>query len=105
MQNMNVETNTIEAVETNTVDTVETPTAQKSNRGRKAAFADKFAVVAALKSIGSEAQPSRYLIAQLIDRGFVEYQKVGNEGRRGRPEQKAVVTGKGRSYVALSARW
>ena len=76
----------------------------ENTRGRKAVFADKFAVVEALKNLKEGNTVSRYLTLKLAERGFVEVETVKGEGR-GRPRVNYKVTGKGRSYVALSANW
>ena len=73
----------------------------ENTRGRKAVFADKFAVVEALKNI---TDVSRYLALKLAERGFIEVETVKGEGR-GRPRVVYKVTGKGRGYVALSKNW
>lgn len=73
-------------------------------RGRPAAFENKKQIAAALRAIGTENAPSRYLTMQLVEAGYVEVQPVSN-GRRGRPAHEYTVAGKGRSLLALAARW
>lgn len=88
-------------------------------RGRPegtATFDDKWGVIEGLKLIAAAngqyhyndagAAVSRVLTLQLVDRGYVEAVKVPNkEGQRGRAKLVYRVAGKGRSYLALSAKW
>lgn len=47
---------------------------------------------------------SRYLAIQLCQLGYMEMESVKGEGP-GRPNIKYVVSGKGRSLLALSKQW
>ena len=73
-------------------------------RGRKAIFADKFAIVDALKAIEAGTFENRYLAAKLVDLGLVEKVFVKTEGR-GRPGITFKVSGRGRSRIALAKTW
>lgn len=88
-------------------------------RGRPegtATFDNKWGIVEGLKIIEAHngqyhynnvgAQVSRVLTLQLVDRGYVVAEKLPNaEGQRGRAKLVYKLTGKGRSYLALSAKW
>lgn len=88
-------------------------------RGRPegtATFDDKWGIVEGLKIImaangqyhynDAGAAVSRVLTLQLVERGYVKAVKVPNaEGQRGRAKMVYQVTGKGKSYLALSAKW
>ena len=76
----------------------------QNTRGRKAAFADKFAKAEFLKALASGELKSRYLALQLVDLGLVAVETVKGEGR-GRPRVEYKVTGKGRGYLGLAERW
>jgi|AntRauMFilla1563_2_1112583.scaffolds.fasta_scaffold12116_2 hypothetical protein len=77
-------------------------------RGRKPALTDKFEIVSALCAIrdGNKAEaPSRYLTYKLVHKGLVDVEKVKTSTGRGAPKAVFVVTGRGRNYINLSARW
>jgi hypothetical protein len=85
-----------------------TNTVTETRRGRKPALEDKFEIVDALNAIqngDTDAAPSRYLTYKLVHKGMVEVQKVKTNKGRGAPRAVFVVTGKGRSYIALSKNW
>lgn len=73
-------------------------------RGRKPAFADKFAVVDALEKIKNGEFKSRYLTLKLVDLGFVKTTNVKGEGR-GRPRVIFELTGKGRGRIGIAKNW
>lgn len=68
---------------------------------RTNSFNDKFAVVAALNGVENI---SRYLGLQLVERKLIKIEIV-ETGARGRPAHRFVLTGKGRSYLALAKTW
>jgi predicted transcriptional regulator len=78
----------------------------ENKAGRPAIFADKSAVVTALRSINGEekVEVSRFLKLQLVDRGFLTTQEV-KSGGRGRPVKQFVLTGKGKTYLNFSKNW
>lgn len=85
-----------------------TNTVTETRRGRKPALEDKFEIVVALNAIqedNKEEAPSRYLTYKLVHKGLVEVKKVKTTNGRGAPRAVFVVTGKGRSYIALSKNW
>jgi hypothetical protein len=73
-------------------------------RGRPAEVETSKQKAALLQRIGTDNAPSRYITMQLADAGLVAFETV-QSGKRGRPQQNAVVSGKGRSLLALAARW
>jgi hypothetical protein len=88
---------------------------RKDNPGRKPQFSDKWGIIDAISTIGAAngryhyntdgATVSRVLTLQLVKLGFVEaYKEKVTEGR-GRAKMFYRLTGKGKSYLALSARW
>lgn len=76
----------------------------ENTRGRKPAFADKFAVVDALEKIQTGEFKSRYLTLKLVELGFVKTNNVKGEGR-GRPRVTFELTGKGRGRIGLAKNW
>ena len=76
----------------------------QNTRGRKAAFADKFAKVAFLEALANGDLKSRYLALQLVEQGLVASETIKSAGR-GRPRVEYKVTGKGRGYMALARNW
>lgn len=73
-------------------------------RGRKSLLSNKFAIVNILES-GDLGGISDWYRIQLMERGLIEQFNMSNEGKRGRPRVAFKVTGKGRSYLALSKSW
>lgn len=73
-------------------------------RGRPATLATAKQRAAALRAIGTEDAPSRHIQQQLAEMGLVEFEPV-RTGARGRPQLNTVVTGRGRSLLALARRW
>ena len=86
--------------------TVVVETGRRGSRGRPSSIADKFAVVDLLKAIAdnTENRPSRFIARRLEERGLVAFNQQPATGR-GRPRVKIELTGKGKSYIALSQRW
>lgn len=74
-----------------------------SKLGRKSVFEDKFSVVDNLTEF-DQTKLSRYLKEQLVEKGFLKTETVKLTGA-GRPKIVYVLTGKARSYVALSKNW
>lgn len=70
-------------------------------RGRVKNFNDKWNKVNAMGDLSSV---SKYYLKQLEAEGYVEFQDVKTD-RRGRPAKVAVLTGKGRGYLAMSKNW
>lgn len=76
---------------------------------------DKWGKVEALNIIAAKdgmyhyaekgAPVSRVLTLQLVDKGFVETHKVKVTDGPGRAKKFYKLTGKGRSYLALSKNW
>lgn len=79
-------------------------TVELKTRGRKAVFADKFAVVDALEKVKAGEFKNRYLALKLVDMGFVEAVPVKGEGR-GRPAINYELTGRGRGRLGLAKNW
>jgi hypothetical protein len=85
------------------------------NPGRPEIFGDKWGIVEALKIINDangfyhydqpKAAVSRFLTLQLVDKGFLEIHKAKVTQGPGRAKMFYRLTGKGRAYLALSARW
>ena len=75
-------------------------------KGRPAIFANKEAIIIALRAIKGEekAEVSRFLKLQLVERGFVTTNDV-KTGGRGRPAKQYVLTGKGKTYLNFSKNW
>ena len=78
-------------------------------------FDDKWGIVEGLKLIAAKdgfyhyddvgAAVSRVLTLQLVERGLVETHKAKVTAGPGRAKMFYRLTGKGRGYVGLSARW
>jgi len=75
---------------------------------RTAVFEDKMKVVEVLKALEAAPAPrgkgpaSYFLMAKLVEKGLVDYKKAEVDGRKLKAYH---VSGKGRSYLALSKRW
>jgi hypothetical protein len=78
----------------------------ENKAGRPAIFADKNAIVVALRAIKGEEKVavSRFLKLQLAERGLIVAQDV-KSGGRGRPAKNYVLTGKGKTYLNFSKNW
>ena len=105
-----------ESAETTAETTVEAKVdRRKENPGRKPKYSDKWGIIDSITAIGAtdgryhynmdDAKVSRVLTLQLVELGFVEaYKDKVTEGR-GRAKMFYRLTGKGKSYLALSSRW
>lgn len=78
----------------------------QNQAGRPAIFADKTAVVIALRAIKGEekVEVSRFLKLQLAERGLIATVDV-KTGGRGRPMKQYVLTNKGKTYLNFSKNW
>jgi predicted transcriptional regulator len=78
----------------------------ENKAGRPALFADKNAVVIALRAINGDekVEVSRFLKLQLVERGLVVAVDV-KSGGRGRPAKQYNLTGKGKTYLNFSKNW
>ena len=83
------------------------------NPGRPAIFGDKWGIVEGLKIVrdsgeyipaADDAPMSRTLTLKLVDMGYVQPVDIKGEGR-GRPKKAYTLTGKAKSYLALSKSW
>jgi hypothetical protein len=82
------------------------------NPGRPAIFDDKWGIVEGLKIVRdaglyhpkSDSPMSRQLTLKLVDMGYAQPVEIKGEGV-GRPRKAYTLTGKARSYLALSKRW
>jgi len=84
-----------------------TNTETKAARGRPATFANRDAIVAALRAIhtgDAENIPSRHLLLKLVEMGRVEMKTAEPTGKRGRPAHVPALTGKARSWLATMER-
>lgn len=76
---------------------------------RTKTFASKKAVAAALKTIGTNDEVSRFHKLQLVDAGYLEPVKVPEAkkviGSRGRMPVRYDLTKAGRNLVQLSKAW
>jgi hypothetical protein len=111
-----VEETLTESVENTEETTMETKVdRRKDNPGRKPQFSDKWGIVSALTSINEYngryhydndgAKVSRVLTLQLVELGYLETFKEKVTQGRGRAKMFYRLTGKGKSYLALAARW
>ena len=78
----------------------------------KSRFADKFAIVDALKEIEyvggvarKEGPASYYLMRKLVARGFVTTAPISKLYNKGKQPKAYVLSGKGKGYLALSKNW
>lgn len=78
-------------------------TEMKTRGGRSAYLADNSNLLAALVAVreGGESAPSRTICLQLVERKLVEIQKVKTGEGRGAPMHNYVLTGQGKSRIAL----
>jgi len=111
-----METTGGESVENTVAEQVETKVdRRKDNPGRKPQFSDKWGIVEALSHINGYnghyhydnvgANVSRVLTLQLVELEYLETFKEKVTQGRGRAKMFYRLTGKGKGYLALSARW
>jgi len=79
-------------------------TVKTAVRGRPAALRTSKKIAEIVASIAADQQPSRYIALQLVEMGYVDVELVPHTGR-GRPAHRYTVAGRGRSLLALAARW
>lgn len=71
----------------------------------KTALTDNNKALAAYLASGSYDKLTWYMKQRLLQTGYLEVQSTKVEGKKGRPKGNLVLTGKGKGFLALAARW